>query len=133
MNIDQFDREATSIKKLTQKGTEIIAALKDYVTTQFSEHLVVNDSESTATRLAVTFYGLRLLFRIEMSWNQSGLVGSIAALGISDGALKEVSIDAVHFDALGNIDQHMLADEFAAPFLAKVFTKLHSASAILKP
>ena len=133
MNIAQFGHESTDINKLTKKGTEILSTLKSYIGAEFSEHLIVNDTESTPTRLAVTFYGLRLLFRIEMSWGESGLVGSIAANGISDVAPKETPLAAVHYDALGNIDRRMTLDEFAGPFLASVFSKLYSANVILKP
>lgn len=133
MNIDKFDDEANSIQKLTKKGTEILTALKGYIKGEFSEHLIINESESTSTCLPITFYGLRLLFRIEMNWNSSNLIGSIAAVGISDVEPKETWILAVQFDVLGNIEQRLTPNEFSAPFIASVFSKIQSAGTVLKP
>jgi hypothetical protein len=138
MDIDEFDRQAAAIKKLTKKGAEIIASLKDYIVAEFSEDLIIEQNHSSPTRLWVNFYGVRFFFCVEMSWSASHLIGSIAANHISgdqyDGT--PTSIHAVQFDALGNIDRRFTAAEFTAPFLADVFTKLqelHSAGVILKP
>jgi hypothetical protein len=137
MTIDQAHQQAEHSKKLTAKGAEIIASLKDYITKEFSEHIKILDT-STDCRLHVTFYGLSLLFRVEIVWD-SKLSATISACELSGVPQKVVALEVAYkFDSVGNIvsvtTAHVMdIKTFPSSFLAEVFSALQARTAILKP
>ena len=132
MSISQFKHQAGVIEKLANKGATVIAALSTEITQNHAPHLAV--SSSTPHSITVSFYGFRLVFRIEIDWTASGTNAKIVAYSLSyDAEPTETSLVAYPFDDLGNVNRMHTANEFGAPLLAEVFTMLHQTGIILRP
>lgn len=133
MNIDEALDRARTAKKLADKGTELIASLRTFIEDEFSEHITIL-AASTKHRLYANFFGLPLLFRIEVGWGGEALSATISAYVLSEVAPKEHALDVnFPFDRHGNIQRKLTKDEFSPYFLQAVFTSLHTSGMILKP
>lgn len=132
MNIAQFKNLAATVKKLANKGQTHIASLNDEITQHLADHLKV--VSSTPHSITVSFYGVRVLFRIEIGWSVNQTNAQIAAYSLSyDVEPKETFLVAYPFDHMGNVKNTYLSEEFGAPLLAEVFTLLHQADTVLRP
>ena len=132
MNSEQTHSRAKATKELSVMGAELIASLRAYVTAGFTDHIL---DTSTPHRLYVSFYGLTLLFRVEIAWGGDAPLANISAYSLSDVPPKEVPLDVhLEFDSLGNIlDPKITKKEFPPVFLQKIFAALHANKVILKP
>lgn len=130
MNIAQFENHAAVVKKLANKGQTHIAALSDEITKHLADHLTI--VSTTPHSITVSFYGLRVRFRVEIGWTANETNAQIAAYGLSyDIEPKETLLVAYPFDNMGNVKSTYLSEEFGAPLLAEVFTLLHQAGTII--
>jgi hypothetical protein len=132
MNDAQLKNIAAPVKGLASKGKIHIASLKDLIIQRFGDHLeVVSD---TPYSIKVSFYGFRLVFRIEIRWVADQTNANIAAYSLSyDVEPTETLLVMYPFDNLGNIKNKYLSNEFGIPLLVEVFTLLRQVGAVLRP
>jgi len=124
MRIDELKRESADIKKIADKGAEIILALINYISREHSQHLEY--VKNSKYKSHVTYFGLHLVFRIEMAVTPVQITSQLKAYLLSyDYEPKETFLGvAYEFDSLGSVNRRWTPDEFPQFFIADVFTKL---------
>lgn len=102
MNIEEIQGIAAHIKTLSLKSTDIIAGLKGFVGENLNQHFAILEEKPHS--LLLSFYGLRLLFRVEIQWHARHVGATIIAYVLGyDEPLKRVPLTVYQFDNLGNI------------------------------
>ena len=147
MNLQEFQVRAQMVNKLAAKGHDLIEALEREVCGDaLVPFLRINDKRSSTHCLGLSFYGLPLLFRVELKLLEHSATGRITAYTLSyEAEPKEtlLSLQSVyHFDELGNVTavdkprdraNKFAGGEFVKFFLAEVFTCIASGDYSLRP
>jgi hypothetical protein len=131
MNIEEFNAHAHAIQNFANIGADLIKNLNASIKIQFSEHILIE--KSTPHSLFVSFYGLRLVFRIEIRWQARELSAQIAAYKLHQDSSTESLIKAFPFDSMGNVNTIYTPKEFSAPLLLQVFNHENAAGITLTP
>ena len=112
MNTTEFCQRADRLRTLSAKGREIILSLKSRIEQEMItldgrrlvEHLKIIDSKPHS--LLVWFYGLRLVFRVELKFTEAGGEGYLRAytIGSEDRPTEETNlVEDLQFDINGNV------------------------------
>ena len=112
MNTTEFCQRADRLRTLSAKGREIILSLKSRIEQEMItlegrrlvEHLKIIDAKPHS--LLIWFYGLRIVFRVDLKFNEAGGVGFLHAylIGSEDRPVEETDlVEALQFDINGTM------------------------------
>ena len=124
MNTGEFQAQAKYLNTIQGIGEKFIAHLRNCLETTMPDFL--QGEHCTKTGLLLSFYGLRLVFRVEVFWQNGGVKPHIAAYRVTDDGEIPVG-DKYFFDELGNVltpNRGKTYESFCLDFVASVFTAL---------
>jgi hypothetical protein len=112
MNTTEFCQRADRLRTLSAKGREIIISLKSRIEQEMLtlegrrlvEHLKIIEAKPHS--LLVWFYGLRIVFRVELKFTEAGGEGYLHAysIGSEDRPTEEINlVEDLQFDVNGTI------------------------------
>lgn len=126
MKIEEVLYYSNQVKELTEKGTEPLGLLKRFIEDHLKPHCVI--LKHTSHSLLVSFYGARLLFRVEIEWEGKNIKAGVAAYALSyDEPPKEKRHAVYGFDKLGNFFQDgrgMDAGTFPQQIIGEAFSSM---------
>ncbi len=141
VNTSEFKVRAAQLKELSVLGVKIIGHFKDYIAKNLADELRMQE-EKSPTCLRFSFYGLSLLFRVELRLRENSAEGAIVAywLSYSRGPAEAALNVSYAFDKNGNMrggSQRSTALPYAecAPrFFMDVFSQIAMQDdAVLRP
>jgi hypothetical protein len=131
------------VKRLVKRGAEAIEELKSFIDEEFKEELPI--THATNGSLSVSYFGLPLLFRIEIdSKCKAGNLATPASAKLVAYKLSyeiepdEIRLAECTFDTVGNVSfpanpRASTVDEFAGAFLNDVFISALDKGIQLRP
>ena len=134
MNLNEFHVRAAHVNELDKMGQRIIQTLTRYAKENVSKEMQI-ESGASPSLLRLTFYGLPILFRVELRLTESGGEGKLVAYYLSyDNEPKEMPLKMQYpFDRLGNVGwkneagdktAKLTEDSCADHIFASLFTKI---------
>lgn len=124
MTNDEMRAMSDGLRQRSEKGSEIISALKHFFQKgPLAHHFKIRNEKPYS--LNVSYYGLNLAFLIEVEISPDGQQESFirVSLASTDDAPDDLLLEW-DFDVLGNIDGRWAAQDFADPFILAVFSQL---------
>ena len=131
MTTIEIQETSELIRAHAERGAEIIEMLKNNIDREFPTHFV--KQSETPHALHYSFYGLRLIFRIEIEIANDNLEAALKAYSLSfDTEPVETFLGVKYtFDSIGNVNRLSKPKEFSAFFIRDVFTKIMGGGKII--
>jgi hypothetical protein len=145
MNTTEFCQRADRLRTLSAKGREIIILLRTRIEQEMItldgrrlvEHLKIVDAKPHS--LLVWFYGLRIVFRIDLKFTEAGGEGYLRAftIGSEDRPTEETNlVEDLQFDINGNVTSFTgykwVMGKYEDDFLSAVVSVLAKRQVILR-
>src|ERR1700685_1928266 len=84
MNYEEGKQRGHDMIPLAEKGTEIIAILKNFLENEGElNRAFVVESEPAERSLSVSYFGLSFVFRIEVIWKDAEIAAQVAAYALT--------------------------------------------------
>jgi hypothetical protein len=131
MTIIEIQETNELVRAHAERGAEFIEMLKSYIDQEFPSHLITKSE--TPHALQYSYYGFRLIFRIEIEIANNNLEATLKAYSLSPDLQPVETFLGVKytFDSLGNINRLSRPKEFSAFFIRDVFTKITGGGKII--